>query len=58
MCLIVAAVFLGLAVTAAGKGEWLLALVHGAIAAAFLFLMVRNITKTRSERKDNQKENR
>ena len=52
MCLIVAAVFLGLAVTAAGKGEWPLALLHAFIAAAFVALMVRNIKKTHDERKE------
>lgn len=50
MCLIVAAVFLGLAVTAAGKGDWLLALLYTAIAAAFAALMIRNIKKTHEER--------
>lgn len=52
MCLIAAAVFLGLAVTAAGKGEWLHMIIHGTVAAAFILLMLWNITKTRDERKD------
>jgi hypothetical protein len=58
MCLIAAAVFLGLAMTAAGKGEWLLMLLHGTIAAAFILLMIRNIKKTREERKNKQDEKR
>jgi len=58
MCLIAAAVFLGLAVTAAGKGEWLMMLLHGTIAAAFLLLMIRNIQKTRKARKNKQDESR
>lgn len=49
MCLIVAAVFLGLAVTAVGKGEWLPALLYFGIAAAFAALMIRNIKKTHEE---------
>ncbi len=58
MCLIAAAVFLGLAVTAAGKGEWLLMSLHGGIALFFIILMIRNITKSRNERKNKQDETR
>lgn len=50
MCLIVAAVFLGLGVTAAGKGDWPLALLYFGIAAAFTALMIRNIKKAHRER--------
>ena len=58
MCLIAAAVFLGLAVTAAGEGAWLMMILHGSIAAAFLLLMLHNIRKTRRERKNDQDESR
>jgi hypothetical protein len=51
MCLIAAVVFFGLAATSAGRGEWLLALLYGAIGTAFGALMLRNIQKTRNQRK-------
>jgi hypothetical protein len=54
MCLIAAVVFFGLAATSAGRGEWLLALLYGTIGAAFGALMLRNIRKTRAERKKNR----
>ena len=58
MCLIIAAVFLGLAVTAGGKGDWLLMSLYATIAIAFLLLMARNIKKAREERKNTQDESR
>ena len=51
MCLIAAFVFGGLALTAAGKGDWGLALLYTAIAVAFIALMIRNIRRTHRERR-------
>jgi len=47
MCLILAAIFLGLAITAFGQGDIPMGLLHALITAAFLLLMIYNIKKTR-----------
>ncbi len=50
MCLIIAVVFLGLAVTEFGRGGYGLGALYTLIALAFLALMIRNIRKTHKER--------
>ena len=51
MCLIIAFVFAGLAVTEFGRGGYALGGLYSLIAIAFLALMIRNIDKTRKERR-------
>ncbi|MCK5293138.1 MAG: hypothetical protein KAJ49_00690 [Arcobacteraceae bacterium] len=55
MCLIIASVFLYLGYSFFLEGDILSASINGVIAILFMSLMVRNILKTREERKANGK---
>jgi len=51
MCLIISIVFIYLAIEFFNSGDILNALINGAIAIIFIFLLIRNILKTKNEKK-------
>ncbi|MEA3354261.1 MAG: hypothetical protein U9Q33_10650 [Campylobacterota bacterium] len=52
MCLIISVLFTYLAFSFYSEGDTLNALINGTIAFGFILLLIRNILKTKKERKE------